>query len=334
MNELDKRLDKIEQQLSVISGNQSSVFGSSISSRRDEIDLRELFTVLWKSKWWIIGVTFLFAVAGVFYALNLPNMYKSEGVYAPAQKQGGSALGGQLGGLASLAGVNISGGESNDIDQAMALITSWPFLEAVINKYDLKPLIMGVKGWNRESGELIWDDDIYDPVNKKWLREPRRGMEAEPNSYETYIRLRKMLAASYDNKVSMLNMSVEHYSPMVAQEWIGLIVDEINQEFRSRDMAESRKNIDYLEGKISETSIAEMQTVFYNMIESQMKTLMLAEVDDQYLFKQVVEPKVAERKSKPKRALICILFVVLGGFASVFFILAKSFLLRKNEERV
>ena len=99
-------------------------------------------------------------------------------------------------------------------------------------------------------------------------------------------------------------------------------------------MAESRKNIDYLEGKISETSIAEMQTVFYNMIESQMKTLMLAEVDDQYLFKQVVEPKVAERKSKPKRALICILFVVLGGFASVFFILAKSFLLRKNEERV
>ena len=37
----------------------------------DEIDLRQLFATLWAGKWLIIAVTFVFAVAGVAYALSL-----------------------------------------------------------------------------------------------------------------------------------------------------------------------------------------------------------------------------------------------------------------------
>ena len=44
----------------------------------DEIDLRELFTAIWQGKWIIIAITSLFAVASVFYAINQPNIYKSE----------------------------------------------------------------------------------------------------------------------------------------------------------------------------------------------------------------------------------------------------------------
>ena len=39
----------------------------------DEIDLRELFTVLWAGKIKIIVVTAVFAVASVVYALSVPN---------------------------------------------------------------------------------------------------------------------------------------------------------------------------------------------------------------------------------------------------------------------
>ena len=76
----------------------------------DEIDLRELFTVIWQGKLIVIALTILFAVASVFYAISLPNVYKSEALLAPAeaQQQGGlGALAGQFGGLASLAGVNL-----------------------------------------------------------------------------------------------------------------------------------------------------------------------------------------------------------------------------------
>ena len=42
----------------------------------DEIDLRELFAVLWAGKLKIIAITAIFAVASVIYALSIPNQYK------------------------------------------------------------------------------------------------------------------------------------------------------------------------------------------------------------------------------------------------------------------
>ena len=135
-----------------------------------------------------------------------------------------------------------------------------------------------------------------------------------------------MLTASFDQKTAMLNVAVEYYSPAVAQEWVTILVAEINDAFRTRDMAESKKNIGYLEQKIAETSIAGMQTVFYGMIETQMKTLMLAEVDEQYLVKRVVEPKVAELKSSPNRKIILILAVLAGCLISMSGVFVSKFL--------
>ena len=87
----------------------------------DEIDLRELFSVLWVGKKLIVVITAVFAVVSVVYALSLPNEYKASAVVSPAGS-GGSSLGsmaGQLGGLASLAGINIGSGESNETQEAM-----------------------------------------------------------------------------------------------------------------------------------------------------------------------------------------------------------------------
>ncbi|MCG9723807.1 Wzz/FepE/Etk N-terminal domain-containing protein [Vibrio brasiliensis] len=44
----------------------------------DEIDLRELFKVLWSGKWVITTLTVLFAVAAVVFALKQPNIYQSQ----------------------------------------------------------------------------------------------------------------------------------------------------------------------------------------------------------------------------------------------------------------
>lgn len=83
----------------------------------DEIDLRELFAVIWRGKWIILAVTALFAVGAVVFAIKQPNIYKSEALLAPAsEEQGGglSALASQFGGLASLAGVNLGGKGGTD----------------------------------------------------------------------------------------------------------------------------------------------------------------------------------------------------------------------------
>ena len=82
----------------------------------DELDLRELFRVLWAGKWLIGGITFAMTVIAVIVALMLPNIYRAEALLAPNQDEGAgglSALAAQYGGLASLAGINPGRGSSD-----------------------------------------------------------------------------------------------------------------------------------------------------------------------------------------------------------------------------
>ena len=74
-----------------------------------------------------------------------------------------------------------------------------------------------------------------------------------------------------------------------------------------------------------------MQNVFYQLIEEQTKTLMLAEVKDEYAFKVIDPPVVPEEKVGPKRALICILSILLGGMLGVAIVLIRYVSRREND---
>jgi LPS O-antigen subunit length determinant protein (WzzB/FepE family) len=68
-----------------------------------------------------------------------------------------------------------------------------------------------------------------------------------------------------------------------------------------------------------------MQTIFYQLIEEQTKTLMLAEIGDEYALKTLSAAKVPEEKSKPKRALIVVLGTLLGGMLAMMIVLVRYF---------
>ena len=91
-----------------------------------------------------------------------------------------------------------------------------------------------------------------------------------------------------------------------------------------RDKDEARRNIDYLEKKIEETSIAEMQNVFFGMVEAQTKALMLSERSEDYLFKIIVRPMLPEEKVSPKRFVISIFGFIFGGVLWCFVVVVKS----------
>ena len=58
----------------------------------DEIDLRELFLVLWQGRLSIVLGTLIGAILSVGYALSLPNIYEAKALLAP--KAEGSGLSG------------------------------------------------------------------------------------------------------------------------------------------------------------------------------------------------------------------------------------------------
>jgi uncharacterized protein involved in exopolysaccharide biosynthesis len=190
----------------------------------DEIDLRELFTVIWQGKLIVIALTILFAVASVFYAISLPNVYKSEALLAPAeaQQQGGlGALAGQFGGLASLAGVNLGAGGGVDKTQlALEVLKSRKFSSEFIQKYNILPNLMAAKAWNRETNSIVYDEELYISEQNKWIREVKAPFKAEPSMQEAYKEFRKIVNANLDKESGMITLAVEHVSPYIAEQWV------------------------------------------------------------------------------------------------------------------
>ena len=294
----------------------------------DEIDLLELWRALMRGKWIIIGFTAIFSVASVFYALSLPNMYKSTAVLAPAESSGGGLgeLAGQFGGLASLAGINLGGGGSNKTAEALEILQSWAFIEEFIQEQNIAPQVFAVKGWNPETNELIYNAEVYDPQTQTWTRVPPKGKQAEPSSWELYLRFSDYLSVGEDKVSDFTSLNIEYFSPEVAKVWVDALLNKINSKLKARDAEEAQKNITFLKQQIEETPLASMQSVFYDLIEGQTKTLMLAKGSTEYVFKTVSESRVPEQRSRPKRALICIVGAFLGGFLGMFIALVRYFI--------
>ena len=301
----------------------------------DEIDLRELFKALWKGKWIIIATTFVFAASSVLYALSLPNIYKSDALLAPAESSNGgglSKIGGQLGGLAALAGVNLGAGESSQTDLAVQVMKSRQFVEAFINKHDLLVPLMAAKDWDLANNKLILNEDLYNSDTGEWLREARGLRGAAPSAQEAYqIFSKETLSITQDKDSGLYTISVKHYSPYVAQQWVNWLIKDINKVMRERTIAETSQNLTYLNTQLQKTAVADMQSTFYKLIEEQTKSLMLAEVQEEFIFKVVDPAVVPELKDGPKRALICVLGTLIGGMLGAVMVLVR-FAFRKEDK--
>ena len=247
---------------------------------------------------------------------------------APAEQEGGgglSALAGQFGGLASLAGVNLGGGSSNKAQLAIEVLKSRQFTSDFIQKHNILPDLMAAESWNMQTNTVVYDSEIYDAQNDKWVREVDAPFKPKPSMQEAYKEFSEILAASTDKESGMVKISIEHVSPYVAQQWVEWLIQDINKTMKQRDVLEALKSTEFLTQQLEQTKIADIRAVLYKLVEEQTKTIMFAKVRDEYVFKTIDAALVPEEKFKPKRALICVLGVLLGGMLSVMIVLIRHY---------
>ncbi|WP_417439197.1 Wzz/FepE/Etk N-terminal domain-containing protein [Idiomarina sp.] len=290
----------------------------------DEIDLRELFGILWDGKWIIIAITFVFAVASVIYSLSLPDIYKAEATLAPTEESQAQGLGGELGGLANLAGISMGSGKVDKVTMAMEILQSRQFISNFVERHNILPEVMAVKEWHESSGNLVFNEEVYNAETKEWVREVEPPKQPEPTSWE-YVNVFKsgLLVEKDEETPGLVNLSVSHLSPVIAHRWAEWLIQDINDHMRQRDIKEAQSSMEYLQNELGETNLSSMQQVFYQLIEKQIQTIMLANVRPEYVF-QVLDPAVIpEQKDAPSRALICIVGTFLGGFLSLLVVFIR-----------
>ena len=170
----------------------------------DEIDLRELFAVLWAGRIKIVAITAIFAIVSVIYALSIPNQYKATALLSSADSSGGGLSGalGQLGGLASLAGVSLGGGASSEGQIAQEIMQSWSFIEGFIDNNNLAVGLAATDGWDKATNKLLINTAAYDPESEKLL-----SGDGMPSSWELYQSFLGRLSVSEDKKSGLLGFT-------------------------------------------------------------------------------------------------------------------------------
>lgn len=296
--------------------------------QNEEINFSELWRTIWAEKLTIIGVTIVFAVLSVLFALSKPNIYKASVILTPASSEGGSgglaALAGQFGGLASMAGINLGSGNSDKTKLALEIIKSRSFLERFISNHNLLVPIMAATHWDLPTDSLVLDNDIYDQENQKWLREVKAPKTPKPSLWEAYTKFSDILFIDYDKKAAIIIIDIEYLSPTLAQQWLEWLIADVNSFMSEQDFDEAQASINYLNKKLKGIEISAMETVFYQLIEEQTKNMMLISVKPEYVLKTIDPPQVPEEKAKPQRGLIVVLGTMLGGMLSVFFVLFRK----------
>lgn len=299
----------------------------------DEIDLRELFFVLLQGKWTIFSVTAFVSIIAVIYSLSLPNIYESKATLVPVNSSSGiSGALGSYSGFAGLAGISLpSGGDEGNSKKAIQKISSLSFFENSILKNIYLPDLMAVKTWNSKIKTLTFDDSIYDTKSNTWIRDfsyPQQQIPSAQESFEVFIT--KHLSLIEDKKSGFFTLSIKHQSPFIAKQWAELVVNEINAFYRQKDKLDSEKAVSYLNQQISMTSLSEIKQVIAQLLQEETKKLTLVEANQYYVFDFIDPPAVMEKKSEPKRFLICILGGLLGVMLSILLVLTKHYLFSKK----
>lgn len=288
---------------------------------QDEIDVRKLFGILWAEKWLIIVVTAAAAVISVVVSLMMTEIYHAEAILVSAEsEQSAGGLAAQFGGAAALLGVSIGGGGGDDISNAIAIIRSRQFIGRFIAENNLFVPLFASR-WDKNEKRSIVDEKIYNTVTGEWLRES--GAPTEREAYRLFSEI--LLVSGPDRENGIVTLAINWHNPVEAAAWANQLVASINREVRARDVSEANNAIAYLRRQLESTQLVEMQRVFYQLIESQTRITMLADVREEYVFRMIDPAVTPDRKSAPNRSLIVILGTIAGGVIGLMVAVCRRF---------
>lgn len=268
----------------------------------DQMSLLELWRVLWQEKWLVVMITAVFVVVSITYSLTATKWYRAEVLMAPSEGRSTQVLPGALAGLASIAGVNVGGGDSA---QALAVMQSRDFTREFIEDQKLLPVLYA---------------DSLDHETGGWKA------ATEPPDIRDAIAYfdRSVRRISQDRTTRLVTLTIEWKDPKAAAEWANLLIKRLNARMRERALVEAQANVDYLQEQLSKTSVVALQQSIGRLIEIELQKLMLARGNEEFAFRVIDEAQVPKSRSRPRRTLIVALSAVAGGMLGAFLALIRN----------
>jgi uncharacterized protein involved in exopolysaccharide biosynthesis len=309
----------------------------AVESRGDEIDLIELWRVVWAGKYLIISfVLFCTFLAGVVSFIFLPKEYKSTATLIPAKQEKSS-----FGSLSGLIGdlplpINLPGQGSNNI---MSFLESRTLKERLISKYNLLPVLYS---------------DIWNPETKDWE-------VAAPDKKPTIIKalqseiLDKFFSVSQDNKTELINMSWSGKNADFCSLMLERLINELTFFLENEYVSDAKREREFVEGQLTKAteeleywerqlpseklSLSKItrerlaSQAIYTELRKQLELAKINEAKKLETFEVLDKPFVPEKPFKPTTKLNVMLTFIASFFIALFGIFFLNFIRNlKNKE--
>lgn len=298
----------------------------------NDIDLLEIVSHLWLKKFTIALFTISITTISVVSSYFLPNFYKSSALLEVASGSSQmSSASASMSGLASMAGITLPASTSGDSTSFIVeTLQSRDFVRNLISYDGVLPSLMAAESFDAASKKINFDDSLYDAKEDVWIREVSYPYSKIPSILEVHKELNeKVLSVSVDKKTGYITLSIEHISPVFAQSFIFIIIDELNKVSRNKDLKESEEAINFLKKEASKSSLSPLNNSISRLIESKLETQMMAQIHEDYLLRFIDKPYLPEKKSWPKRTNILLISFFVSLLSILFYFTINFFTHKK-----
>ena len=278
---------------------------NTISTSETGLNLKELFEVVWKAKSLVVLISLIFFAYSVYYIKSLPDSYSAYGTYIPsADSIQAISSTGTISDIAKMAGLNIPTVEDSKIDLALAILRSRKFLRDIIFQKEILPHL----GWD-------WSAEDIEKMSEEEKEDLLQSATAALNGTFQIIKPRAS---------STVRIIVNHGNPLFAKQLVEWLIEGVNKTMADDAVVEAQKSIEYLKIQANSTSISDLKKLFYSMIGNHVTTIMLAEVNKEYVFK-TLDPPVLPIWPTGANKLKIIIWTSIAGVVSSIAILLLVF---------
>jgi uncharacterized protein involved in exopolysaccharide biosynthesis len=266
-----------------------------------DFDIVDLCRVAWAYKGIVLSTTLIGGLIALVLAIIATPMYRADIVVTLTQDTNlgsGQGIAGQLGGLASIAGVNL-GNEGPDREH-QAVLESRHLIEEFVKRNGVIALLQG-----------------------KSPQPPNLWLAVE-------LVKRGVIEIHNDKLKGTTTVSMEWTDPETAARWANGFVALGNELVRAKAREDAQRNVDYLNDQVAKTNVLELRRVLYNIIESETKNLMLANARIEYAYTVVDPAVVSAQRVSPKRTLMVASGLFIGMVIGVLTAWMRNKFLRKS----
>jgi LPS O-antigen subunit length determinant protein (WzzB/FepE family) len=269
--------------------------------------LADIWSVLWRAKYWVSGFAFAGISVALLIAANTPKRYRVEAVYAlPTQTQSGGIAGlvAQLGGLSSLAGLSL--GQDANAATSLATLRGPGFTAEFIRKAALETRLF---------------PDRWDASAKRWTSSAPTDLQLvkafDGGGVRTIIE---------DRRTGLITVRIEWRDPTEAVAILGSMMDLANEELRQGALEESKRSIAFLNAELEKTSAVDLRQTINTLIATNLKQSVLATVRHDFAFRLISAPVVPTERDFiwPRRVLMAATGLVIGSILGIAVWLASS----------